>query len=175
MALRKQSWPSAQTLAAATFCDHPLLNDETSVRGKRIIWKTEVMSAFKNLFKHRRLCIFSTEVEQILEPGPDFSVPLSSVCSGDQLHPTALHSCTASCCKQEKCLWMKWAHQIWKPCQGHFTDICVVAANLCEVVPFQINVQHSGATAWFYKTAVLLIFLTILTRILCLFKFLTEI
>lgn len=73
----------AQTLSAGTFFDHPLLNDETSDRGKRIIWNTERTSAFKSLFKHRPFCISSEEVEQILELGPDFSVPLSSVCSSE--------------------------------------------------------------------------------------------
>lgn len=66
----------------------PLLDEESSVCGWRMIWNKEHTSSFRSLFKQRSF-VFS-EV-QIFDFSPDFSVPLSS---GSSLKTscTKLHS-----------------------------------------------------------------------------------
>lgn len=170
MALRKQSWLSAQTLCAGTSFDHPLLNDEASVCGRRIIWNTEDTSSFKSLLKHKSF-VFSEE--QIFELGSDFSVPLSSVCSSETscTQPHFTHALPHAAHKEKKCLKLNWALQIRRPCRCHLHwRLCCSSKSL-----WSGSMQQSGVTACSYKTAVMLMFFTMLAWALCLFKFLTEI
>lgn len=106
-----------------------------------MIWNALETLAFKSLFKHRPLCIFSAEVEQTLELGPDISVPLSSVYSLETSCTQPHFSHALPHAAHRKKMSLTELNTSEKPFQGHFTGICVVAANIWFHFRLMCNIQ----------------------------------
>lgn len=84
---------------------------------------------------------------------------------------TSLMHCLMLHTRKKKCLKLNWALQIRRPCRCHLHwRLCCSSKSL-----WSGSMQQSGVTACSYKTAVMLMFFTMLAWALCLFKFLTEI